>query len=75
MNKSILLYEQERENLQILTVYEPGQNVMVWRTGKGTKTKPGKDGKWLGPAVVLIRQSNTNDTFGKVIWVSLGRRL
>jgi hypothetical protein len=64
-----------RARTRKLTVYEPGQNVMVWRTGKGTKTKPGKDGKWLGPAVVLKHHRNSNGTFGKIVWISLGGRL
>jgi len=64
-----------RARTRTLKVYEPGMNVMVWRTGKGTKSKPGKDGKWLGPAVVLTHQRNANGTFGKVVWVSLGGRL
>jgi len=64
-----------RAKTRKLKVYEPGTNVMVWRTGKGTRTKPGKDGKWLGPAIVLSHQRNTNGTFGKIVWVSLGGRL
>ena len=56
-------------------VFEPGQTVMLWRTGKGTRTKPGKDGRWLGPAIVLIHQRSSNGSYGKIVWVSLGGKL
>ena len=52
------------------TVFEPGQTVMLWRTGKGTKIKPGREGRWLGPATVLVHQRNPNGSFGKIIWVT-----
>ena len=69
------LLTAQRAKTRSLTVYQAGQKVMVWRAGKGTKTKPGWGGKWFGPAVVLVHQSSPEGGPSKVVWVSLGGRL
>jgi hypothetical protein len=56
-------------------IFQPGERVMLWRSGKGTKSKPGWGGRWLGPAVVLLTQSNRDGGPSKVVWVSLGGKL
>ena len=56
------------------TIYEPGQKVMVWRAGKGTKSKPNWGGRWIGPAVVLVHQRNAEGPT-KIVWCSLGGKL
>ena len=58
-----------RAKTRSLTTYAPGDKVLIWRSGKGTKTKPGWGGKWLGPAIVLMHQAP------KVVWISLGGKL
>ena len=58
-----------------LRIFQPGDGAMVWRSGKGTKTKPGWGGRWLGPAVVLLTQSTRDGGPSKVVWVSLGGKL
>jgi hypothetical protein len=64
------LLTAQRAKTRRMTVYEPGQKVMVWRAGKGTKTKPGWGGRWFGPGVVLVGGPDT-----KIIWISMGGRL
>ena len=56
------------------TIYEPGQKVMVWRAGKGTKSKPNWGGRWMGPAVVLVHQRNAEGPT-KIVWCTLGGKL
>ena len=56
-------------------VYNAGQPVMAWRSGKGTRTKPGWGGKWFGPGSVLVHQRNRDGAPSKIVWVSLGGKL
>ena len=63
-----------RAKTRSLTVYEAGMKVMVWRAGKGTKTKPNWGGRWLGPGLVLVHQ-RTADGPSKIVWCSVGGKL
>ena len=63
-----------RSKTRQLTIYEPGQKVMVWRAGKGTKSKPNWGGRWMGPAVILVHQRNAEGPT-KIVWCSLGGKL
>ena len=65
----------QRAKTRTLVVWKPGTKCMVWRAGKGTKTKPGWGGKWLGPGIVLIHQTTSDGGPSKVVWISLGGRL
>ena len=65
----------QRAKTRAPRIFHPGERVMLWRSGKGTKTKPGWGGKWLGPAVVLLTQSTQDGTPTKIVWISLGGKL
>jgi len=61
----------QRAKTRHLHLWKAGQKCMIWRAGKGTRTKPGWGGKWFGPGVVLVHQTAEDGTPSKVAWVSL----
>ena len=70
MSESWLRNEQRLE----IREFSKQDKVFVWRSGKGTKTKPGWGGKWLGPGVVLVHERSIEGP-GKIVWVALAGKL
>ncbi|CAK0817744.1 unnamed protein product, partial [Prorocentrum cordatum] len=68
----------EQARNRIYQTWEAGDLVYFWRDGKGRENRPGKKGRWYGPARVLVQEKRHIDGRARVtsvVWIAHGNTL